>query len=88
MTADWLKNPHRTETFVLNFKDAESFRAFWDKYIKDNNGLNKGVSYSVVATGNRMKLLDECQDCLYEAMEALPDRYCELIEKMGKLAES
>lgn len=88
MNNDWIKSPHRTETFVLNFKDAESFGAFWNKYIKDNSGLNEGVSYSVIARGDRMKLLDDCQECLYEAIPHIPSAYDGLIENMEELAKS
>ncbi len=88
MNIPWYQNPYRTETIVLNFRDKESFAAFWDKYIKGIKGEAEGVSYSVIATGNRMKLLDECQDCLYKAMNKIPYVETELLEKMEKLAEA
>lgn len=89
-TYDWIENPYRTETFVLKFKDRDSFQAFWQEYISDGNGLNKGVCYSSVSTGNRVELLDKCQECLFEAIDKISDPYaknCDLIEKMEKLSQ-
>lgn len=86
MNTDWLKNPHRTETFVFNFRDEIAFEIFWATYIK--NSLECGVYASTMAKGDKIKLLDDCQNCLYEAMDRLPSSHYELAERMGKLAES
>lgn len=39
-TYDWIENPYRTETFVLKFKDQDSFQAFWQEYIFDETCPN------------------------------------------------
>lgn len=84
-TYDWITNPHRTETFVLKFKDQESFEKFWNKYINDANGINEGISYKSISRGDRISLLDECQELLYEAAEKIKD--VNLQERMYKLSE-
>jgi len=88
---DWIKNPYRTETFVFKFKDQEAFQKFWAEYIFEGNGLNKGVSYSSISTGNRVEFLDKCQECLFEAISKISDPYaenCDFIEKMEKLSQA
>ncbi len=90
MNHSWINNPARTETFVLNFKDQESFLKFWQQYIVDGNGLDEGVCYSSVSQGDRVKLLDKCQDCLSKAIDKITFTSCNqfLIDEMEELAES
>lgn len=89
-TYDWIETPYRTETFVFKFKDQDAFQKFWAEYIFEENGLNKGVSYSSISTGNRVELLDKCQECLFEAIDKISDpctKNCDFIEKIEKLAQ-
>lgn len=89
MNNDWLKNPHRTETFVLNFQDEVAWAVFWNTYVQ--KGLECGVYASTMARGDKMKVLDNCQNCLYEALDKIEHGHVcsdEWAEKAGKLAES
>lgn len=89
-TYDWIETPYRIETFVFKFKNQEAFQKFWAEYIFEENGLNKGVSYSSISTGNKVELLDKCQECLFEAIDKISDPYtenCDFIEKMEKLSQ-
>jgi hypothetical protein len=83
MDTNWITSPYRTETIVFNFRDEQAFKTFWRDYIE--TGIDKGVSYSSISTGDRRQLLEKCQDFLYVAAERIDD--WELSEKMTKLAE-
>jgi len=80
MSDHWAHNPHRTETFVFKFKDQESFQKFYKQYCStmiDNTQMEKeGVFCSHAATGDRMKILDKCQELLYSVAEQF-DKTCQ-----------
>lgn len=84
MNINWIKEPYRIETFVLKFRDEQAFKTFWRDYIE--TGIDKGVSYSSISTGDRRQLLEKCQECLYEAAEKVDN--ADLSDKMIELAES